>query len=235
MLVFVCLLLDPGQLPTQRPADFPAELQVRALAGTVRVYNPLKKTQGSGVIVGRTGGFVYILTAHHIVTGADGVEITVFTEKSDPKAHKVYRGARVIAKAADARDLALVRLQADDKTLSIVRICPRGATPKADGFPALALGCSADQGATAVVYDALSKKKIRRKADTESAYFWESAGAVVKGRSGGPLIDQRGFVIGICSGANDGKGYYTHTEEIHRFLKQNAFDWLADEDAGGAR
>jgi S1-C subfamily serine protease len=53
---------------------------------------------------------------------------------------------------------------------------------------------------------------------------------VAKGRSGGPLIDQRGFVIGICSGTSDGKGYFTHTHEIHRFLKQNAFDWLADKD-----
>ena len=228
MLLLTCLLLIPGQVTAPDPADFPEALQTRALKATVRVHNPTKKTEGSGVIVGRTGTFVYVLTAYHIVTGADGVEVTVFAEKSDSKVHKIYRNGRVVAKSADLRDLALVRMVADEKTLSVLQICPVGEAPKTEGFPALALGCAADEAPTAIVHNGLGKKKVRLKADGEMAYFWESPGTVVKGRSGGPIIDKRGYVVGICSGTSDGKGYFTHVDEIHRFLKKNAFSWLAD-------
>ena len=232
MHLLIYLLLIPGQLAAQDPADFPDELQTRALKATVRVHNPAKKTEGSGVIVGRTGTFVYVLTAYHIVTGADGIEVTVFAEKSDSKVRKIYRNGRVVAKSADLRDLALVRVLADEKTLSVLPICPIGETPKTDGFPVLALGCSAGQAPTPIVHNALGKKKVRQKADGEMAYFWESPGTVVKGRSGGPVIDKRGYVVGICSGTSDGKGYFTHVDEIHRFLKKNAFSWLADVEKG---
>ena len=235
MLLATCFLLIPGQLGAQVPADFPEALQVRALTATVRVSNPGKKIEGSGVIVGRTGTFVYVLTAHHVVAGADGVEISVFAEKNDAKAHKVYRNGRVVAKSADLRDLALVRVLADDKLLPNLPICPVEGMPKEDVVSTLATGCSAGQGPTAIVHDAVGKKKVRKKADAESAYFWETAGTVAKGRSGGPLVDKRGFVIGICSGTSDGAGYYTHIQEIHHFLKENVFDWLADKEAGGPR
>src|SRR4051812_20094515 len=83
MPLLACLLVTTVHALAQESADFPEELQARALAATVRVHNPAKKREGTGVIVGRTGAFVYILTAHHIVTGADGVDITVFGDKSE--------------------------------------------------------------------------------------------------------------------------------------------------------
>jgi hypothetical protein len=74
---------------------------------------------------------------------------------------------------------------------------------------------------------------IRRPGEGAFA-AWEVATAPVKGRSGGPLFDRRGFVLGIASGANLELGYFTHTEEIHRFLKSNALEWLAEPEDGGS-
>src|ERR1019366_5534275 len=117
--VAACLVFRSEHLAAQAAADFPDELRARALAATVRVCNPAEKKEGSGVIVGRTGSFVYVLTAHHIVTGADGIEIFGFPRHGDPKASKIYRDGQVVAKAADLRDLALIRIRTDDKMLSI--------------------------------------------------------------------------------------------------------------------
>ena len=230
MFILSWLLLVPGQMEGRDSVDFLKKLQVRATTATVRVYNPAKKSEGSGVIVGRQGPFVYILTAHHFVQDADQVEITVFSEQSYPKADQVYRGAKVVARAADIRDLALIRMVTDDKTLGVLPLCPSSEIPKGDRFPALALGCTQGQAPTGAINNIVGKKKIRPKAGGDAAFFWEWNDAVAKGRSGGPLIDQRGYVVGICSGTSDGKGYFTHPEEINRFLKQHVFDWLADKE-----
>jgi S1-C subfamily serine protease len=170
------------------------------------------------------------LTAHHFVQDAAEVEITVYTEQSYPKADKVYRGAKVVARAADVRDLALIRMVADAKGLGVVRLCPLAEIPKGDKFPALAVGCTEGQAPTVAINKIVEKRKIRPKIGEDAAYFWAWNDTVAKGRSGGPLIDKRGYVVGICSGTSDGKGYYTHPQEIHRFLKQHVFDWLADKE-----
>src|SRR5471030_2332896 len=132
MLILSWLLLLPGQIEATDSADFPKALQVRAITATVRVYNPARKGEGSGVIVGKQGPFIYILTAHHFVQDANEVDITVFSEQSYPKADKVYRGAKVVARAADVRDLALIRVVIDDKGLSILPLCTRSEIPKGD-------------------------------------------------------------------------------------------------------
>jgi S1-C subfamily serine protease len=226
MFLLSCSLLFSAQLAVQEPADFPAKLQSRARMATVRVLCPAKKSEGSGVIVGRTGGFVYVLTANHIVEGADMVEIAAFSQKNEQSLH---RNCRIVAKGAGLRDLALIRMEADEKeTFSILPVCPVESVPKTDGFPALALGCSEGREPTAIVCGALRKKNVRRNGEAGAVYLWEAPDAVAKGRSGGPIIDGRGLVLGICSGTNDGKGYYTHIHDLHRFLKQNGFDWLAE-------
>ena len=180
--------------------------------------------------MGKNGPFVYILTAHHFVQDADQVEITIFSEQSYPKADKVYRGAKVVARAADIRDLALIRMVADSKALEVLRLCPSAEIPKEDQFVAMAVGCTQGQAPTAAINKVVGKKKIRSKTGGDAAFFWEWNDAVAKGRSGGPLIDKRGYVVGICSGTSDGKGYFTHPQEIHRFLKQHVLDWLADKE-----
>ena len=71
----------------------------------------------------------------------------------------------------------------------------------------------------------LDKKKVHKPDNTE-AFYWETAIPQEEGRSGGPMIDARGYVIGIASGTQHKKGYYSHIDEIHSALKQEGFDWL---------
>lgn len=223
------LLLLAGQIETKESPDFSKALQTRAVTATVRVSNPGSDMEGSGVLVGRNGSAVYVLTAYHVVKDAATVDITVFSEKSYPVADKVYRANRVVAKMAGIKDLALVLLLTDDKTLSMVPVCPLAQVPLGTGQPILTSGCTFGLPPTCTVERIGGTKKGVRNG--ESALVWEIDGTVPRGRSGGPLIDKRGYVVGICSGTNNGKGYYCHLEEIQRFLKQNGYEWLAEKDA----
>ena len=228
-LAIKLLLLLLGQITVTESSDFPKQLQLRALTATVRVQNPLRKTEGSGVIVGKTGNLLYILTAQHIVKDGETVEIALYSEKTYPKIDQLYRNGRVVAQTADLRDLALVRVPTEEMSPGVLQLCPLADIPKTDGFSSLAVGCALGQAPTTQI-GTVQKRKVRQSAKGDSAYFWEWPTEMTRGRSGGPLLDKRGYVIGICSGNSNGKGYFTHAEEIHGFLKKNAFRWLAEED-----
>ena len=76
----------------------------------------------------------------------------------------------------------------------------------------------------------LRKIKVQRPRETATTLTWEAATAQAKGRSGCPLLDKRGLVIGVASGASDDHGYYVHIDEINRFLKENALERLYEEN-----
>ena len=101
------------------------------------------------------------------------------------------------------------------------------------GRTTVAINLATGLGAAAptVLVEAVKRKVLlRRPGDTKSTWCWETQRRPERGRSGGPLLDEAGRVIGLASG-HDGKcGYYTHAEEIHRFLKRNALDWLFEKD-----
>jgi hypothetical protein len=100
------------------------------------------------------------------------------------------------------------------------RRCPADKTPTKKDFPGLSCGVQAGQPPTCWA-DTVAGKKLVRKPGGPSYQVWELLKEPAGGRSGGPLIEKRGKLIGIGSGRSDGRGYYTHLDEIYRFLKAN--------------
>src|SRR5258708_37151247 len=113
LLTLANLILMLGPIETVETADFSKESQESAVVATVRVANVSQGSEGSGVIVGRKGAFVYVLTAHHVVEKADRLEVATYSRDSYPKAAKVYDAVRLIARADDLRDLALLPVVTD--------------------------------------------------------------------------------------------------------------------------
>jgi S1-C subfamily serine protease len=218
--------VDPAhEHPT---AEFPLEIRSLARTATIRIANETTGTEGSGVLVGRQGPFGYVLTAHHVVDGGTRFALTIYTTTSYPHSAAVSRSAAVVACAA-APDLAVLRFTSDDTLLEAARLCPLAGLPQG-AFPALSVGC--DQGGPPICMEekVLGRKRLRKPGAVETAWYWEADFGPAQGRSGGALLDCKGRVIGLASGAGDGRGYYTHAEEIRAFLVVNDLHWLYGED-----
>ena len=87
-------------LPSNPLVDSPyfsKEMQENALRATVRIVNAAQDKRGSGVVIGRSPPFSYILTANHVVDQADRLEIFSRTEDSSPEPEKLYQSGQVIA------------------------------------------------------------------------------------------------------------------------------------------
>jgi S1-C subfamily serine protease len=228
MSLWLLALLAVAQTGQVESEDFPADLQAACLQATVKVVNVTPNKEGSGVIVKQQDQLVYVLTANHVVEKADKIEVHVFSAKSYPKAAAVYDGARVYAQAREA-DLAVLVFATRDTLPGVARLCPAKQVPTGTDFPGLTVGCGGGKAPTCAAETVKGKKVIRRPGEGDTT-TWELAAAPAGGRSGGPLFDKRGLVIGIASGIGDGKGYYVHPDEILRFLKRNDLANLAEDD-----
>jgi S1-C subfamily serine protease len=206
--------------PAERPpaAEFSRAVRSAAVAATVRIVNESDGSEGSGVLLRRQGKVVYVLTAHHLVRKAGRLAVTVYAAGPKPRFLGVYREAEVVAVTPDARDLALIRLTVDGKGPGTLALCPPQDVPDKGDFRALAVGCEEDVP-TCVAVKVLGKKQLRREAKGKSAWFWEVEGKHAQGRSGGPLVDRHGRLLGVLSGTSNGNSYFTHPDEIRMFLK----------------
>ena len=211
---------------------FPRSVQLAALAATVRVMHPESRQRGSGVVVARANNFVYILTAAHLVPEGppgDEVEVQFFSAADWPKPLGEVRRAVVKVRARDV-DLAVLWLVAPDAT-SVLPVCPPTAT-RGQRLPMTVLTVGCDRSAPTAIVDRARMVKFIEV--PYHANFYETDVAQAPGRSGGPLVDGRGYVIGVCSGTRGGKGYYVSTSEIHDVLRKNGLDWIAKGMTAGA-
>jgi S1-C subfamily serine protease len=220
----------PGQAQIAEAAEFTKEQQVTATLATVRVRNTSVDREGSGVLIGKRGEYVFILTAQHIVQGGDRFEVAVYAKESS-RPHKIYPSAEILAQMQGLGDLALLRLRTDDSMPSYLQVCPVAKVPKEMPISMLTAGCESGKAPTVIVEKGVEKKLAQRREGDEKATFWEVAAKYPPGRSGGPLIDKQAYLLGVCSGTNRDKTYFTHIDEIHRFLIRHGYRWLTEEKA----
>jgi S1-C subfamily serine protease len=203
--------------------QFPAPVRAASVTADVRIEN-IGRLQGSGTVVGRRDGYTYILTARHVIVGADKVRVGTYTPESYPREAKSYPDGEIVRAQADA-DLALVRVKTADEPPGVVRIAAPGAGPPPSKFDALAVGGAVGIAPTARV-EAIAGKRLVRRPDGGEAFYWQAGREPEAGRSGGALLDRDGRLIGVCAAGQNGRGYYTHLREIQAFLKQGGFAWL---------
>lgn len=211
--------------------DFPKEFQLHAVAATVRIANRTERTVGTGVIVGRKDGAIYILTAAHLIpSAANRLEISTFDEKTYPRPVKTYDTTEVVlrTRGGDIRDVALIRITTEDSVPALMPFCPLKRLPSEGSFEALSVGCGSAKTPMCLLEKVSKEKKVRRSPSRETARFWETEVGQSPGRSGGPLLDKDGCLIGLASGASEGKGYYTHGAEIQNWLKGTKFKFLLE-------
>lgn len=223
-LIILCCL--PAQ--TVESADFPEVSQRAVLGATVRVMVDGEKSgAGTGIVVRQQGAFRYVLTAAHVVAKAQKLEVHSFSAKSHPDPAETTREVEVLASFPD-QDLAVLRIPAGKLAVAPLILAPRGSAPKEARFSALTTGCDGGAAPTCLAEEVRGKKLLRPAKD-KTFFAWEVAGSPAAGRSGGPLVDPKGRLLGICTGTQDGRGYYTHLDEIHAALKREGLAWIGEE------
>ena len=152
---------------------------------------------GSGVIVSPDG---YILTANHVVSGADEIMVGLGTELRKYKAKKVGTDP--------GTDVALLKI--DEKTLPAITFADSDKARAGDIVLAIGNPFGLRQTVTMGIISAVGRGGIGI-VDYEN--FIQTDAAINMGNSGGALVDTEGRLLGINtaifsrSGGNQGIGF----------------------------
>jgi S1-C subfamily serine protease len=232
LLLAAAALAQPEGSPIVKSEMFTADMQWKAIEASPRVrVSVATGGTGSAVNVGIKDRFLYALTALHVVQENRNISIELFS-RAKTGTFQTLKDVSVIAKSA-AADLALLKVPLDENEEDppTLRLTAPGKRPKVFPFAALTVGCDNGFSANCLENLVLARRLIRRP-ESEAALFWEAQQPSRLGRSGGPLIDKEGLVIGICAANQSGAGYFAYTDEIHAWLKsERGYDWLWQEAA----
>jgi S1-C subfamily serine protease len=198
-------------------AEVPEDVRVRCKAATVKVTSAQDGQFGSGFVIARDNPHTYLLTAYHVVPTAKNVEVKM-------PGGKTYT-AEVIARSSEA-DLAVLRLLGTEGLPKPVKLAEQGVKPK----NLLSIGWEKGDAASCFDENLKGKVHLKKPGETNSVLCWEVERKPAAGRSGGPLFDETGLVVGVASGHDGKTGYYTHIEVIHTFLRHNGLKWLTEEE-----
>lgn len=216
-LAFVFPLGPSAVVPSK---TLTTDAQWAAIEACPRIVNHAgNRTVGTGVVVSVRDGFAYVLTAEHVAANPEDREVQFFTRKSYPLPARKVRGVKVLAKYATA-DFSVLKVAVGKEPPPTVALAGVHQRPKSFPFDGISVGCSDGNPPTCRAESVLGKKLAYRPMNSV-AFFWELAVAPQAGRSGGPLLDAQGRVIGLGTAHLDQKGYYVHLDEILAGLKRD--------------
>jgi Trypsin-like peptidase domain len=206
----------------------PSTAQWSAIEACPRIVSKLPvEAYATGVLVAFREDHAYILSAQHASTGSVR-RFQFFTEQSMPEPAVEITSVADVVMTDKTADVVMYKLPWPQKSIwkpSPLPLAKPGERPKRFPFEALSVGCSEGRLPSAM-NETIRAKRLASKTETEIAFFWESASAPKPGRSGGPLLNAQGQVVGLCAANKDGLGYYAHLDEVLVALKASGHDWL---------
>ncbi len=183
---------------------------------------------GSGVIVRHDNGAAYILTNHHVIDGADEIEVALFDGRTFD--------AQIIG--SDARlDLALLEITADER-IPVAGLGDSSQLRVGDWVLAMGNPLGFESTVTAGIVSALGRRPDPASPITDYTDYIQTDAAINPGNSGGPLVSADGSVIGINtwiasrSGGSVGLGFAIPINQamraIENFLEEGqvVYGWL---------
>jgi S1-C subfamily serine protease len=187
---------------------------------------------GTAVVIGRSNDEIYLLTAEHVTRNSSDLKLEFFERATYPKVSRIERYGSVVEDFSNP-DFAVLKFPLSKKEYRYpeVRLATVAERPKRFPFNGMTIGCSNGSPPTCEAVTVVAKRLARRLNDQEIAFFWETEQIPSPGRSGGPIFDGTGRLIGICSATTGGKGFYTHLDEILAGLKEKKLVWLLGEES----
>ena len=165
---------------------------------------------GSGVIVDAANG--YILTNHHVVEGADKIQISLFNDET--------LDAEIVGSDA-ATDIAVIKV--DPENLVDLPIGNSDEVEVGDFVIAIGNPFGLGHTVTSGIVSALGRTGINRNGYED---FIQTDASINPGNSGGALVNMRGELVGINSaivsrtGGNVGIGFAVPSEIARSIMRQ---------------
>ncbi len=142
---------------------------------------------GSGVIVQKSGGKVYVLTNNHVVGEADKIHVRLHDERQ--------YDAEIVG-TDPRRDLALISFATRDD-VPLAKLGDSGALKVGDLVLAVGNPFGFESTVTMGIVSALGRQAERAGSVADFTDYIQTDAAINPGNSGGALVNLRGEVIGI--------------------------------------
>ena len=188
---------------------------------------------GSGVMIRRDGGKVYILTNNHVVEKAEAIKVTLNDgRKFDAK----------LVGADPRRDLALISVQAGEKDIVLAKLGDSDELQVGDLVMAIGNPLGLDFTMTHGIVSALGRRG--GPDDSSIDTYIQTDASINRGNSGGALVNLKGEIVGINTwiaspnGASVGLGFAIPInlakKPIEGFINHGAvqYGWLGAEVSG---
>jgi putative serine protease PepD len=154
----------------------------------IRAVTSAGEDLGTGIVLNEEG---LILTNDHVVAGAQRLTIS-------PGAHtSTTRDATLVGQEAN-EDLALIKVDPAGLRLKPLKLASSSATKVGDTVYAVGNPYGLDETLTEGIVSAL-RREIQAPDGAKIAGAIQTDAALNPGNSGGPLLDQKGDVIGVNS------------------------------------
>ena len=168
---------------------------------------------GSGIILSEDG---YIMTNHHVISGAD--KITVFVMPDDPNAEEATYEATLIG-SSESNDVAVLKIEAEG-----LNAAQFGDSDQLEiGELAVAIGNPMGNVHGSVTAGIISATEQELTIDDVTISAIQTDASINPGKSGGALFDSFGNVIGLVyakssSVSIEGMGYAIPVNDIKELV-----------------
>lgn len=183
---------------------------------------------GSGVIVGRDGDTVYVLTNNHVAGEADEIQIGLYDGQTFKA--ELVGGDELI-------DLAMLAFETDQE-VPIARLGDSTTLQTGDWVFAVGNPLGYQSSITAGIVSATARTPDARSGISGITDYIQTDAAINRGNSGGALVNLDGEVVGIntwiasTSGGNIGLGFAIPVNNARRAIEdfirdgEVAYSWL---------
>ena len=178
--------LTPTQIPTPTKTSTPTASQQLGLVKNSIVKIETGYSSGSGVLIGNNGE---ILTNYHVIQNRKQIQVTLNEGQSET--------ATLLA-TDPSRDLAIIDISGEDH--EYLKIQPIVISEVGNIVYALGYPLSSNYTVTSGVISAITKRipTINRNSWDKKEYdFIQTDAPLNPGNSGGPLVDDKGTLLGI--------------------------------------
>jgi S1-C subfamily serine protease len=146
-----------------------------------------QQTLGSGFVLDKAG---HIITNYHVIEGGDEIHVS-FSNQDTLEAKLVG--------SDPSTDLAVLRVEADSRGLTPLQLGDSDAVRVGDPVVAIGNPFGLDRTATAGIVSAVQERTITAPNGDPIDHVIQTDAPIHRGNSGGPLLNERGQVIGVNS------------------------------------